>query len=73
LHLEDERWYCTCLFYEKAQLPCRHLLKVLICRGISILDYFSDRWRLREVIEEENNQPSKKRGREKASRRKLIF
>jgi len=68
------RWTCTCAYYEKTLIPCRHMLKVIICRGESILAYIDERW-LTTHTEDKPNEPKGQglpRGREKASKRKML-
>jgi hypothetical protein len=65
-----EHWQCGCGYLEKCMLPCRHVLRVLLNVGESIIAHIPDQWRTKGNIVEEI---SEKKGRDKLSKRKVYF
>ena len=71
--LEEGKWICHCFYSEKTNLPCRHMLKVIVCRRNRILDYVHPRWLTHNNFLVPKSKPPSKKGRERSSGRTLIF
>ena len=64
-------WRCQCNYEDKCQLPCRHLLKVLIHYGSSIVSHLPRRWIGKESMNADKLS-TKRHGRDKLSKRKVF-
>ena len=41
---ESSKWQCVCSFQEKTGLPCKHIIKTILCNGYSLLRQIDDYW-----------------------------
>lgn len=57
LELREDMWFCHCGYFEQAQLPCYHVLRFVILKGLSILSYIPSRRQVEFVKSVKREQP----------------
>ena len=41
---DSSKWQCQCEFQDKTGLPCKHIIKTIICNGYSLLRQIDNYW-----------------------------